>query len=153
MKFHFGYEIILPSIPIDVAFERLTSVSYVEQVIRLSDLASDFELLSNENDVLHYRFVENISLLFGLINKRLSIVVKQTRDINKKILIYESNVDQGTVTTVKSRSFTPTKDGGTLVTEAVDGECSALYQPLTKLEGQKALIEHMNKYHTLFDDA
>ncbi|CAF4315558.1 unnamed protein product, partial [Adineta steineri] len=50
MKFHFAHEIVLPSVPIDVAFERLTSASYVEQVVRLSDLADEFELISNEGD-------------------------------------------------------------------------------------------------------
>jgi hypothetical protein len=152
MKFHFGHEVVLPSIPVDLAFERLTSASHVEQVIRLSGTASDFELLSDEGDVLHYRFLENISALFGVINKSIQIVVKQTRDTKKKILLFESDTDHGTVTIVKSRSFTPTTDGGTLVTETVDGECSALYQPISKLQGQKALIEHMNKYHTLFND-
>jgi hypothetical protein len=152
MKFQFGNETVLPSIPIDLAFERLTSVSYVEQVIQLSGTASDFELLSDEGDVLHYRFLDNVSALFGVIKKSIPIIVKQTRDTNKKNLVFESNADQGTVTIVKVRSFAPTTDGGTLVTETVDGECSMMYQPMAKLQGQKALIEHMNKYHTLFDD-
>ena len=152
MKFHFGYEIVLPSIPIDVAFERLTSAAHVEQVVRLSGLVSEFDLLSEDGDILHYRFVENISLLAGTIKKRLTIVVKQTRDTNKKTLLYESNVDQGTVTVAKLRSFTPTEDGGTLITETINGECSALYQPISKSQGHKHLIEHMNRYHTLFND-
>ncbi|CAF3941504.1 unnamed protein product [Adineta steineri] len=152
MKFDFGHEIVLPSVPIDVAFERLTSASYVEQVVRLSDLADEFELISNEGDVIRYQFVENISMMGGLIKKRLPIIVKQTRDRNKMTLLYESDVDKGTVTIIKCRSFTPTEDGGTLVSETVDGECPMLYQPITKRQGHNALIEGMNKYPTLFKE-
>ncbi|CAF4260799.1 unnamed protein product [Adineta steineri] len=151
MKFHFEHQVVLPSIPVDLAFERLTSASYVEQVVRLSDLADEFELISNEGDVIRYQFVENISMMGGLIKKQLPIIVKQTRDRNKMTLLYESDVDKGTVTTVKWRSFKATEDGGTLVSETVDGECPMLYQPMTKLEGHKALVAHMSKYHTLFN--
>ncbi|CAF1379863.1 unnamed protein product [Adineta steineri] len=152
MKFDFGHEIVLPSVPIDVAFERLTSASYVEQVVRLSDLADEFELISNEGDVIRYQFVENISMMGGLIKKRLPIIVKQIRDRNKMTLLYESDVDKGTVTIVKWRSFKATEDGGTLVSETVDGECPMLYQPITKRQGHNALIEGMNKYPTLFKE-
>ena len=152
MKFNFGHEIILPSVPIDVAFERLTSAAHVEQVVRLSGFVSEFELLSDEGDTLHFRFVDNISVLAGAVKKRLTIEVKQTRDTTKKTLVYESDVDHGIVTVVKLRSFTPTEEGGTLITETVDGQCLTLFQPIAKKQGHKELIEHMNRYHTLFNE-
>ncbi|UJR10032.1 hypothetical protein I4U23_014255 [Adineta vaga] len=152
MKFQFNHQIVLSSVPIDLAFERLTSASHLEQVTRLSESVTDFQLLSNENDVLRYQFVDNISMLSGLVKKSITTVVKQSRDRNKKTTLSESDVDQGTVTIVKCRSLKPTDDGGTLVLETIEGECSMLHQPFCKQQGYKALVEHMNKYHTLFND-
>ncbi|CAF1411088.1 unnamed protein product [Adineta steineri] len=150
MKFQFGHQVVLPSVPIDVAFKRLTSAAYVERVVRLSDLASDFQLISNKGNVIRYQFVENISLIGGLIKKRVPIIVKQTIDRHNMTLLYESDGNKGKILITKWRIFTPIETGGTLVTETVDGECPALYQPITKRQGHKSLIEGMNKYPSLF---
>ncbi|CAF1379831.1 unnamed protein product [Adineta steineri] len=152
MKFHFEHQVVLPSIPIDLAFERLTSATYVEQVIRLSGIADEFKLISDEGDVIRYQFVEHVSLMGGVIKRRLPITVKQTRDRNKMTLLYESDLEKGQIIINKKRSFTSTEDGGTLVSEKVDGECPMLYQAMSKKEGHKSLIEAMNKYCTLFND-
>ncbi|CAF1379881.1 unnamed protein product [Adineta steineri] len=143
---------MLPKVPIEAAFRRLTSGSYIERVVRLSDLASDFQLISNKGTVIRFQFVENVSMLGGLIKKKVPIVAQQTIHPHKRTLFYESEGDKGKVKVTKWRTFKATQDGGTLVSEIVDGECPGLYQPITKREGKKALIAAMNKYPTLFND-
>ncbi|CAF1410025.1 unnamed protein product, partial [Didymodactylos carnosus] len=138
--------------PIDDVFHKLTSIDYLERVIYLSDLASDFKVIAKENDyVFNYQFCENVSSFFGLIKNKITIIVKQTADPQAKTLLYESNVNNGMVTTVKRRSFTALNEQKTQVSETVDGECSFIYQPLVKTKGHQAHCEHMEKYHTLFD--
>jgi hypothetical protein len=149
MKFHFEYSVALP-VPLDLAFYIFTSVEHLSRVIALSDLVCDFEIISIEGHVVHFRFHETIPAMFNFFQGKLPVVVKQTVDADERMLTFESSVYEDMITVLKKRMFTELDSNTTKITETVDGQCSFVYARIAQQQGEAALRQHMNAYRTLF---
>lgn len=139
-NFFHEYSVVLDH-PLDAVFLLLGQGDTMDQVVRLSDLCSSFELGDKDTVTLTddlpladsrvrtfpsappdatgrtlprraFRLIETVPVLFGLFHKSVEIVGTQTWDDDAKVALYESITDIG-VQVWKLRRFEEVEDGGT----------------------------------------
>ncbi|KAJ3837836.1 hypothetical protein F5878DRAFT_661742 [Lentinula raphanica] len=117
----------------------------------------------------HFEFSGTVPILFGLINRPLSVSGAQIVDKDAKVVLFESGVAAQGIREIKLRTFReivispPTADGrdtdddspgklGMEVKETVWGSCPFVLSFLLKYLAPKVHREHMELYQSLFDD-
>jgi hypothetical protein len=127
------------------------------------DAVSDTESNREAGEVIErakFEFGGTVPLLFGLVNRPLSIAGAQIVDANARIVLFESGVAAQGIKEVKLRTFEEIDlevgdgDGtkkGTKVRETVWGTCPKLLSYLLKFIAPGVHKHHMEMYHKLFE--
>lgn len=157
MRFHTGYEVVI-SRPVDEVFRVLALADDLERLLRLSPLVTTFTHRGTTSgptpstQVIAFEFGERVPVLpRGLYSTSVTMRVEQTVDSDARRVDYWSQTKSGTKLNVhKVRSFQPV-DGGTRVSETVDGDAPPGLHLIAGRAARKAHIEHMSSYHRLFD--
>lgn len=130
---------------------------------RTMDAVSDIESGHEIGEVIErakFEFGGTVPLLFGLVNRPLSIAGAQIVDANARIVLFESGVAAQGIREVKLRTFEEIDlkigdgDGtkkGTEVRETVWGTCPRLLSYLLKFIAPGVHKHHMEMYHKLFE--
>lgn len=102
-----------------------------------------------------FEFGGTVPLLFGLINRPLSVAGAQIVDQNARIVLFESGVAAQGIKEVKLRTFEEVEleDGakGTKVKETVWGTCPLLLSYPLKFIAPGVHKHHMEIYYKLFE--
>jgi len=102
-----------------------------------------------------FEFGGTVPVLFGLVNKGLSVAGAQIVDEDARIVLFESGVAAQGIKEVKLRTFEEVdlEDGqkGTKVKETVWGTCPLLLSYLLKIVAPGVHRHHMDIYYKLFE--
>ena len=126
----------------------------------LPDIAADRPLYDTLSDAhqcdpsmictrIHFKMVERVSLLFGLIKKEVTIFGTQIMSQPLRLHIYESDANKGLVKIYKLRRFTAEDQHKTLVEELICGKTAKLLRHYTQESCRAAHQQHMQLYQSL----
>lgn len=157
MRFDTGYDVTIHR-PVDEVFRVLALDVDLERVLRLSSLVTSFKLIGIEPGqtpsakVITFEFGERVPLLpLGLYTAKVTMRVEQTVDTETQRVDYWSQTKGGAPLSVhKVRTFEAV-DGGTKVSETIQGQAPAGLHLLARRTARKAHIEHMETYAQLFE--
>lgn len=128
----------------------------------LFDIAVDrpvYEALSDSHERassitctrLHFKMVERLHLLFGMLTKDVSICGTQIVCQPLRLHIYESEASKGLVKIYKLRRFTAEQQHKTLVEELICGKTTRLLRRYTQASCRDAHQQHMQLYQSLIE--
>ena len=156
MRFETAYDVTIDR-PIDEVFHVLALAADLERLLRLSPLVTSFRLLDTgpgptpTTQVVSFEYDERVPLLpGGLLKSGVTMKVEQTVDSEALRVDYWGQTKGGTKLSVhKVRSFAPV-EGGTKVSEVVQGVAPFGLHLVAGRAARKAHIEHMDCYASLF---
>lgn len=98
---------------------------------------------------VHFKMVERVSMLFGLIKKDVTIFGTQIMSHPLKLHIYESDANKGLVNIYKLRRFSAKEENKTLIEELICGKTTRLLRQYTQSSCRAAHQQHMQQYQSL----
>ena len=98
---------------------------------------------------VHFKMVERVSMLFGVIKKDVNIFGTQIMSQSLRLHIYESDANKGLVKIYKLRRFTAKEENKTLIEELICGKTTRLLRQYTQSSCRVAHQQHMQQYLTL----
>lgn len=156
MKFEIRHEVVVAG-SVDDVFEVLARPEHMERVIRLSPMATRFELLGSgpgptpSTEVATFEFGERVRMLAGLYQAEFTMRGTQTIDAAAQRVDYRTRSAGRTGIRVhKVRTFTACEQG-TCVAEVVVGEAAPGLHWLARHSARAAHRDHMGRYPSLFD--
>lgn len=128
--------------------------------LALCDIAANHPLFDTLSDAhqcdpsmictrVHFKMVERVSMLFGLIKKDVTIFGTQIMSQSLRLHIYESDANKGLVKIYKLRRFTAMEENKTLIEELICGKTTRLLRQYTQSSCRAAHQQHMQHYQTL----
>lgn len=98
---------------------------------------------------VHFKMVERVSMLFGLVKKDVIIFGTQIMSHPLKLHIYESDANKGLVQIYKLRRFSAQEENKTLIEELICGKTIRLLRQYTQSSCRPAHQQHMQQYQSL----
>lgn len=98
---------------------------------------------------VHFKMVERVSMIFGLIKKDVTILGTQIMSHPLKLHIYESDANKGLVKIYKLRRFKALEENKTIVEELICGKTTRLLRQYTQSSCRAAHQQHMQQYQSL----
>lgn len=98
---------------------------------------------------IHFKMIERIPLLFGLVKHDVTIFGTQTTIQSLKLHIYESDANKGLVKIYKLRRFLAGEQQECVVHELIMGETNRVLRQYTQSSCRDAHQRHMQSYQTL----
>jgi hypothetical protein len=156
MRFEIMHAVIVAR-PVDEVFAVLAMPEHMERVIRLSPMATRFELLGTRPgptpavQIATFEFGERVRMLGGLYDTEFGMRGEQTIDADAKQVDYRTRSTGATRIEVhKVRTFVPC-DGGTRVTEVVSGQAAPGLHWIARRSARAGHVDHMSRYPDLFE--
>ena len=156
MKFELRHDVVVGR-PIDEVFAVLALPEHMEQVIRLSPMATRFELLGTRPgpapgvQVASFEFGERVQMFGGRYDAEFSMRGEQTSDLAAKRVDYRTgSVGGASIRVHKVRTFAPC-DSGTQVTEVITGHAAPGLHWIARHSARAAHLDHMSRYPGLFE--
>ena len=100
---------------------------------------------------IHFKLVERLHLLFGMITKDVVVLGTQIVCQPLKLHIYESEASKGLVKIYKLRRFTAEEQHKTVVEELICGNTNRLLRRYTQASCRAAHQQHMQLYQSLIE--
>jgi len=157
MKFELRHDVVVAR-PIDEVFAVLALPENMERVIRLSPMATRFELLGTRPgerpavQVASFEFGERVQMLGGRYDAEFTMRGEQTVDAEARRVDYLTGSTGGARIKVhKVRTF-DTCDGGTRVTEVISGDAAPGLHWIARRSARAAHLDHMSRYPDLFEE-
>lgn len=99
---------------------------------------------------VHFKMIERIPLLFGLIKNDVTILGTQITSQSLKLHIYESEANKGLVKIYKLRQFAAQGKQTTKIEELISGKTIRLLRWYTQSSCRHAHQRHMQSYQSCF---
>ncbi len=155
MRFELKHDVVVDA-GIDEVFTILALPENMERVIRLSPMATRFELLGTRPgptpsvQVASFEFGERVQMLGGLYDAEFGMRGEQTVDAAAYRVDYRTRSTGGARIEVhKVRTFTPC-EGGTQVSERISGQAAPGLHWIARRNARAAHLDHMQRYASLF---
>lgn len=156
MRFEIRHEVIVAR-PLDEVFAVLALPENIERVIRLSPMATRFELLGTRPGptsaipIASFEFGERVRLLGGLYVTEFGMRGEQTVDGDARRVDYRTRSTGGAGIQVhKIRTFGAVA-AGTRVVEVVTGNAAPGLHWIARRSARAAHVDHMSRYSELFE--
>jgi hypothetical protein len=156
VRFEIRYDVIVTR-PLEEVFEVLARPEHMERVIRLSPMATRFELLGTQIgstpavQIVTFEFGERVRMLGGLYVAEFGMRGVQTVDAEAKAVDYRTQSTGGVGIQVhKTRTFAAVETG-TRVLEVVSGQAAPGLHWIARRSARAAHIDHMSRYADLFE--
>ncbi|MCX6395329.1 MAG: hypothetical protein NTV23_02460 [Propionibacteriales bacterium] len=156
MRFELRHDVVVAR-PIDEVFSALALPEHLERVIRLSPMATRFELLGTRSGptpatmIARFEFGERVRMLGGLYTAEFAMRGEQTVDSEAKQVDYRTSSTGGAQIRVhKVRTFAQCAEG-TRVSEVVSGDAAPGLHWIARRSARAAHVDHMSRYPDLFE--
>ncbi|HET6152053.1 MAG TPA: SRPBCC family protein [Marmoricola sp.] len=155
MKFEVRHSVTIAR-PVDEVFAVLALPENLERVIRLSPMATRFELLGTRPGetpaivIASFEFGEPVRMLGGLYAAEFGMRGEQTIDADAMRVDYRTrSVGGASIAVHKVRTFVAV-EGGTRVAEVISGDAAPGLHWIARHNARAAHLDHMARYPDLF---